>query len=276
MAGTLRTSRPRVLRVVLIWLLAELIAAAQVRTGGEILLISWLRSLVAPVEIAATSLVGTTHDLFWGLRDFRRLGTENDRLRRQLAEARARRHLLSEELEQYRSSSELRAAFPRLDASWSIATSIHHSLGDGRLIIDAGSGDGARWSMPVIAAGGLVGRIIQVGRGRSWVETITRAGVAVAVAGGAGSIPCLAVGTGGPTLQVEYVPRRAAMARDVLLKTTGTDGVYPPGIPVARVTRVSEGPGAFLHVEALPAVDLTKLRVVLLVGGWNDAGPGTP
>jgi len=278
MVASIQTSRPRALRILLIWLLVELIAAAQVRTGREILLVSWLRTLASPVEPAATSLVRSTRELAWGFRDFRRLSVENDRLSRQLAETAARVHLLAEELEQYRRSSRLAVSFPSLDASSSIATCIHRSLGDGRLLIDAGSANGAHRNMPVVAGGGLVGRIIRVGHHQSWVETIALAGSAVAVAGGANSTPCMAVGTGGGTLQVEYVPRRAPIARGTLLVTTGVDGVYPPGIPVASVVRVSEGPGAFLRVEAVPTVDLARLRTVLLVGGWNNASsrPGTP
>jgi len=275
MVTSIRASHGRSLRILLIWLLVELIAAAQVRTEQENLLISWGRALITPVEIASTSLVRLAQDLAWGLQDFRRISTENVRLHRQLAEATARIHLLTGELEQYRSSSRIAASFPGLDASSSLATCVHRALGDGRLFIDAGSVDGVSRNMPVVASKGLVGRVVRAGRHRSWVETLSLAGAAVAVADGMEGTPCLVVGTGGTTLQVEYLPRRAPMALGAILLTTGTDGVYPPGIPVARVTRIREGPGAFLQVEAVPAVDLARVRVVLLVGGWNEPSSRT-
>ncbi|HHQ48782.1 MAG TPA: rod shape-determining protein MreC [Acidobacteria bacterium] len=276
MTGSYPVSRSRSLRVVLLWLLLELIAAAQVRTGHEILLISWLRTIVSPVEAVATGTVHLGRDLVWGLRDFRRLSAENGRLEGRLAETEARLHLLAGELRQYRESVELRASFPRLDLASSLATCVHRSLGGEQLLLDAGSEEGVRRDMPVVGAKGLVGRVVRAGRHRSWVETIRRAGAAVAVAGGPQATPCLAVGTGGKVLQVEYVPRRATMARGTVLSTTGTDGVYPPGIPVARVIRIREGPGAFLRVEALPVVDLDRIDTVLVVGGWNDSAEEQP
>ncbi|NOZ93911.1 MAG: rod shape-determining protein MreC [Acidobacteria bacterium] len=270
--------RPRALQVLLVWVLLELAAAAQVRTGHEILLVSWLRTAVSPVVMTAQAAVRSADDLLWGLRDFRRLSVENGRLRRTVATTQARLHLLAAELEQHRMASRIVSSFPRLDLSSSVATCIRRSLGDGRLAIDAGAPRGVRRNMPVIADAGLVGRVVRVGRRWSWIETISRSGAAVAVAGGPDRTPCLAVGTGGRTLRVEYVPRRAPMVQGVELLTTGVDGLYPAGIPVAKVVRVREGPGAFLVVEAVPAVDLARLQVVVLVGGWSGApdGAATP
>ncbi len=269
-----QASRPRTLQVLLVWVLLELAAAAQVRTHHEILLVSWLRTAVSPVVMTAEAAVRSGGDLLWGFRDFRRLSIENGRLRRTVATTQARLHLLTSELEQYRRTSRIISSFPRLDLEASIATCIRRSLGDGRLAIDAGVSRGVRRNMPVIANGGLVGRVVRVGRSWSWIETISRSGAAVAVAGGPERTPCLAVGTGGKTLRVEYVPRRAPMVQGVELFTTGVDGLYPAGIPVAKVFRVREGPGAFLVVEAVPAVDLARLEVVVLVGGWSGVPEG--
>lgn len=273
-----QASRPRALQVLLVWVLLELAAAAQVRSGHEILLVSWLRTAVSPVVMTAQAAVRSADDLLWGLRDFRRLSVENGRLRRTVATTQARLHLLAAELQQHRRASRIVSSFPRLDLTSSVVACVRRSLGDGRLTIDAGAPRGVRRNMPVIADGGLVGRVVRVGRSWSWIETISRSGAAVAVAGGPDGTPCLAVGTGGRTLRVEYVPRRAPMVQGVELFTTGVDGLYPAGLPVAKVVRVREGPGAFLVVEAVPTVDLARLQVVVLVGGWSDApdGAATP
>lgn len=267
-------TRPHITRVLLVWILLELAAAAQVRTPREILLVSWLRTAVSPVVGAAQVIVRTTKDFSWGLKDFRRLGVENGELRRTLSETRARLQLLEQELDEFRTLSRITSTFPRLDRASSIATCVHRSLGDGRLNIDAGFSRGVHRNMPVIASDGLVGRVVRVGRSHSWVETLSRAGVAVAATGGPERTPCLAVGTGTGILRVEYVPRRAPMVEGAQLITSGADGLYPPGIPVAKVAKVSEGPGTFLRVEAAPAVDLAHLETVVLVGGWNDDPKG--
>ena len=51
--------------------------------------------------------------------------------------------------------------------------------------------------------------------------------------------------------------------------TSGLDGIYPKGLPVGRVVKVTRGSRRFfLEVEVAPAVDFGKLEeVMVLVGG---------
>ena len=47
--------------------------------------------------------------------------------------------------------------------------------------------------------------------------------------------------------------------------TSGTDGVYPPGLMVGRATQVQrQGAGMFLGANLLPAVDFSRLEEVLV------------
>lgn len=50
------------------------------------------------------------------------------------------------------------------------------------------------------------------------------------------------------------------------LLTSGIDRVYPAGIPVARVSRVSRSQsGPYLRVECLPLAGLDRSRAVLVL-----------
>jgi rod shape-determining protein MreC len=69
-------------------------------------------------------------------------------------------------------------------------------------------------------------------------------------------------------VSVLYVPRAADLLRGDGLITSGADGIYPAGIPVARITRIRETDAPFLEIRARPTVDLATLRVVLLLPGW--------
>ena len=63
-----------------------------------------------------------------------------------------------------------------------------------------------------------------------------------------------------------------------LLVTSGLDGRFPPGYPVARVTVVDRGPeNPFARVSAEPVARLDSTRVVLLVmpSSADPAGAGT-
>lgn len=63
------------------------------------------------------------------------------------------------------------------------------------------------------------------------------------------------------------------MTGDEIL-TSGADGIYPPGLPVGRVTNVRESANAFLEVHAEPAGALATARVVLLLDGWTGTTKG--
>src|SRR5258708_3581178 len=50
-----------------------------------------------------------------------------------------------------------------------------------------------------------------------------------------------------------------------LVLTSGGDGVFPKGLLVGRVTKVSAGNDLFLNIHVRPAADLSKLEEVLVV-----------
>jgi rod shape-determining protein MreC len=50
-----------------------------------------------------------------------------------------------------------------------------------------------------------------------------------------------------------------------LVLTSGGDGVFPKGLLVGRVTKVSAGNDLFLNIRVRPAADLSKLEEVLVV-----------
>lgn len=61
------------------------------------------------------------------------------------------------------------------------------------------------------------------------------------------------------------------------LLTSGIDRVYPAGIPVARVTRVSHSPsGPYLRVQCVPLAGLDRSRAVLVLLAAPPAVPAPP
>jgi cell shape-determining protein MreC len=61
------------------------------------------------------------------------------------------------------------------------------------------------------------------------------------------------------------------------LVTSGGDGIYPPGIPAARVTRIRESDEPFLEVTAISTADLYAARMVLFLPEWApEANRGLP
>jgi rod shape-determining protein MreC len=85
----------------------------------------------------------------------------------------------------------------------------------------------------------------------------------------------IAVGTGDSgKLSLPFVTVDSDLKTGDLLLTTGMGGVFPPGYPVAEVTRVERNPAAtFALVDARPTARLDRAREVLLV--WFEPPAAT-
>jgi rod shape-determining protein MreC len=259
----------RIVRTLLIWILLEVVAAAQVRSsGGQTVLGTWLRTLARPVAACARCVSGFAVDISWVLRDYVVLVAENRTLRTDLEASRAHNSLLSEDLEALREASQLPVLGADLNLGSIAARCRFRNIARGRMEVAAGLIHAVRRDTPAVSAGGLIGRVVNVENRHCWLELITHPAAAVAVRTEDGTVQGLAVGTGSTELSVEFVPRRASLLRGTLLVTSGAEGIYPSGIAVARVRTLRESTSSFLEVTASPTADLSRLRVVLLLPEW--------
>lgn len=95
--------------------------------------------------------------------------------------------------------------------------------------------------MPVRAADGLVGQIVDVGFTASRVLLVSdRANVVPARIMRSGN-PVIATGRGDGTLDIRPLEvGRNPFKRGDIIVTSGTGGLYPPLVPVARVIRLDD------------------------------------
>jgi len=108
------------------------------------------------------------------------------------------------------------------------------------LLIDVGTSSGGVQEYPVVSPRGLVGRIIKPGLFFSSVLLITDATSRIPVITSEGRVPAIVQGQGsGAFLDVKFIPRNEKIAPGDLLVTSGMGGIYPKGIPVARVVEVT-------------------------------------
>jgi rod shape-determining protein MreC len=71
-------------------------------------------------------------------------------------------------------------------------------------------------------------------------------------------------GTGG--LELRYMAANADVQAGDLLTTSGVDGVYPPGIPVAKVDKVERRPdSAFARIACNPQALVDGARHVMVL-----------
>jgi rod shape-determining protein MreC len=138
------------------------------------------------------------------------------------------------------------------------------------LKIDKGSSDGLRANQPVIAAGGLIGKLTSVTGGTSEVRLITdgQSGVSAQVFP-AGVSGVVRPEVGDPEdLLLEHVESGRRVTENTLVITSGftssrTESLFPRGIPIGRVTKVDlDELETYQRVHVKPFADMRRIDLV--------------
>jgi len=135
-----------------------------------------------------------------------------------------------------------------------------------RITLDRGAGAGLRSGLPVVDSEGLVGQVNRVYPGSSEVTLVSDPDQLTPVFVERTGQRGLAAGSGHGQLELRYMPAQNDIRPGDRLLTSGIDRVYPAGIPVARVSRVSRSQsGPYLRVECQPLAGLDRARAVLIL-----------
>jgi len=111
---------------------------------------------------------------------------------------------------------------------------------------------GAAADSVVASSEGLVGLVDASDGQHAVVRTILDASLAVPATIKGQPLAALVRGLG-DSLQAAFIPWKSAPPVGSILLTSGAGGIYPPGIPVARITQIKQVPGNhFAAVEAEP------------------------
>lgn len=256
--------------------------------GGVLLLVSTgdatafsgLRGLAtdaaAPASKAAAAGRTQSQGFIDALSGYFLAGSENARLRREVAEARvklAEAAALAEENHRLKTLLQLRDADPkpiavaRLIGSTSSSTRRFALLG-------AGSSQGVEVGMPVRSPLGLVGRVLETGEAASRVLLITDTESVVPVKRASDGVPAFATGRGDGTIQLRLISLGInPLKKGDAVVTSGSGGLYRPGIAVAVVVSLTSD-GAI----AQPLSDPGTTEFVVIEQRWEavKALPATP
>ncbi len=131
--------------------------------------------------------------------------------------------------------------------------------------INAGSNQGIEEGMPVVAQSALVGRVTDVSATTAEIvlatDTTFRA-LAIVDPDTEGVLK----GQIGGGLILDQLPRDAAISKGDLVKTSGLDGDYPPGILIGSIRSVASTPGGVLSTaQVTPAAYPRDLQVVTVI-----------
>ena len=146
-----------------------------------------------------------------------------------------------------------------------------------RLLINQGGRSGVHKSQPVVTGEGVLGQVYRTGPFSSEVILITDPEHALPVTVLRSGVRTIADGTGRSSLlNLPYVPQNYDVKVGDLLVTSGLGQVFPYGLPVGRVTKVTRDPAEPLaQIEAVPLATIEADREVLLI--WSRPGhPAAP
>jgi rod shape-determining protein MreC len=132
-------------------------------------------------------------------------------------------------------------------------------------LLDRGASEGVRVDGVVVAPGGLVGRVIAVGPRTARLQLLSDKTAAAGVLLPRGARAGVAKGDGKGGITVEYVPTIEPVEKNDLVVSSGTDGVYPNGLPVGRVSSTTRKSTLFWEIQLQPAADPRRESMVFVL-----------
>jgi rod shape-determining protein MreC len=229
---------------------------------------SWLSAVVLPVQRAVDFPFRATD---WVTSSF----ADRGRLRQQNLELTARLRLANLQLQRFAALEEenrrlrdMRAKTVGVAEKVLVATILDVDLDPfrHRVLLDKGAMDGVFRGQAVLDGEGIFGQVTKVNAATSEVILISDAEHAIPVQSNRSGVRTIAVGTGDLNkLSLPFVTVESDLEPDDLLLSSGMGGVFPPGYPVAKVTKVKRSGSTFATVEARPTAALDRARDVLLV-----------
>jgi rod shape-determining protein MreC len=236
------------------------------------------QAVLEPIEAGASravkpfrDLAGWTGDVLSAKGDNEKLEDENERLRTELAEAQTAE----------RDAQELRRlldlpkteGYPNAETVTARVIVRSPTVWYSTIQIDKGEDDGIREDMPVVAAGGLLGRVTAVSDGTAQITLITDASSAVSaqvMPDGANGVVKPDVGEPNDLL-LDFVEKNRPIHKGATVVTSGFTGpnlesIFPRGIPIGKVTRIDpEERELYQRVHIEPYAEFRRTDVVQVI-----------
>ena len=242
-------------------------------SSGATVLESWVMWVSSPGVAVARALTGTIKRGVDEVRDLLAARSRN-----KVLEAEVRQ--LSSELVRYREAEpenrRLRELLGMRDVMvpGSVAAVVVTSNLNGTtrmIVVDRGRLDGVRRDMPVIAWGGVVGRVVATEPRHAKIRLLTDASSGVAGVVQRSRVQGIVFGRAGSALEMLYVPRFSDVLHGDRIVTSGIDGVFPRGFGIGRVGSITTRPDGTQTLHLVPDLDFRSLEEVLIL---LDPGAG--
>ena len=146
-----------------------------------------------------------------------------------------------------------------------------------RVVINKGARDGVSLNQTVVDGTGVLGQVARLGPWSAEVILVTDPEHAIPVQITRNNLRSIAVGSGNSgELLLPYLAINSDVKSGDLLVSSGLGGVFPAGLPVARITGVRRENNQMLaQVRAQPLADVDRDREVILLQ-FEPSHPDAP
>lgn len=242
-----------------------------VRQGATILAYPFWMAAGTPVQ-----MITNTRDYFASLRSLQK---DNATLRQSQLDASAKL-LRYRELEQENHSlRELLEMHKRLEVHTTAADiiSANHDPFTRRVVINQGKLAGVEDGLLVADATGVVGQVTQVFPLHAEVTLLTDKNQAIPVQLSRSGLRAVLFGLGNGLMELRYLATNADIQVGDRIATSGLDGKFVPGLPVAVVMRIDrENSAAFARILCRPLGGVENSTQVLVIGRVPTPAPVIP
>jgi rod shape-determining protein MreC len=149
-----------------------------------------------------------------------------------------------------------------------------------RIVIDKGLAQGIAEGSPVLDESGVLGQVTRVYPLVSEVTLVIDRDHAIPVLNtrtGARSVAYGDPSTHGGALELRFMAGNADVQQGDVLSTSGVDGVYPPGLPVARIDKIERrADSAFARIYCIPLAITSGAKHVMVLKPLSAQIPQRP
>jgi len=146
-----------------------------------------------------------------------------------------------------------------------------------KVIVDKGQQSGIIAGQPAIDEAGVVGQVTRVFPFSAEITLITDKDQAVPVQIVRSGQRSVVFGLGNGQLELRYMPANADVQEGDLLVTSGLDGIYLPGFPVAKVVKVERDSAySFARIFCVPVAGVENFGEVMVLDPRQALPPAPP
>jgi len=241
-------------------------------TSGQRMVRVWSQTVAHFVQAPVTTVTASVSGFFQSFVNLRSAQDENDQLKQRVQE-------LEVELKQ---KEDLATENERLKTMLDFKNESNYKVLTAKVIgrdasvwfdssiINRGSFDGVELNMPVVADGGIVGRVTAVSPLTAQIDLITKDKSGLGgVVGEIGNSNALGVVSGTSKkdlLEMRYVPGSVEVKVGETVYTSGQDGIFPAGLKIGEIVEVVSGSTTTPHqILIRPSARLDKMQEIAVL-----------